>query len=193
MNVAVFERVSFNQFKKDFLDTLGVRYLLDHKYLAKNKTGEFDNVAVSTAIYTIYERIRLPERSTKGSAGYDFFAPFQIDINYCNHKRFPTGIKCSIENGWFLAIVPRSSLGFKYGIHLANTIGIIDSDYYNCEKNEGHIMMKLVNESVVGDGYESVDFDIGDAYCQGIFLPYGLAIDDECNTERVGGLGSTGK
>ena len=84
-------------------------------------------------------------------------------------------------------IYPRSSIGFKYQVGLANTTGIIDSDYYNGD-NEGHIMVKLVNH---GDKVFSVNE--GEKIVQGIFLQYGITVDDDANGERKGGLGSTGK
>ena len=102
--------------------------------------------------------------------------------------KIPTGIKCQFnDNNWVLTIHPRSSLGFKYQIGLANTTGIIDSDYINAD-NEGHIMIKLVNR---GDKVFSAE--CGDKIAQGIFLPYGITIDDEASGERNGGFGSTGR
>ena len=85
---------------------------------------------------------------------------------------------------------PRSGLGFKYGLSLANTVGIIDSDYYGNKNNEGHIFVKLFNSSMISN--EITIFE-GGAYCQGVFLPYGLATGDETSEERTGGFGSTTK
>ena len=111
--------------------------------------------------------------------------------------KIPTGIRCSIEEGWVLMMFPRSGHGFKYGVHMANTIPVIDSDYYYAD-NEGHIFIKLVNDSILtehdfkkSDNHFSVT--TGQAFCQGVFLPYGITIDDSTSGVRIGGLGSTDK
>lgn len=84
-------------------------------------------------------------------------------------------------------LFPRSSLGIKYEMWLMNTVGIIDSDYYHA-KNEGHI---LVNVRTCGY-YHTLDY--GERFVQGVFVPFGIATNDEViNKERVGGFGSTGK
>ena len=130
-----------------------------------------------------------PRRSTSGSAGYDFKAWADFIVPAHQSVIIPTFIKCKIQTGWMLCMYPRSGMGFKYGVHLANTIGVIDSDYYGCEANDGHIMVKLVNPS---------DKDIlikrGEKFCQGIFIPFGITEDDApIFNERSGGIGSTGK
>lgn len=163
-------------------------------------------------IRKVYDEIKLPERSTSGSAGYDFFSPigavlasFRADIEQCrddfteemhdivNLKRdeiiIPTGIKAQIDPHWVLILAPRSGQGFNYGVALANTIGVIDEDYYNNEKNEGHIMVKLTSTSTE---FDELYIRRGKAFCQGIFLPYGLTDDDKATAKRTGGLGSTG-
>ena len=71
--------------------------------------------------------ITIPRRATKNSAGYDFFAPFGFVLKPNQTITIPTGIKCCLDEDKFLAIVPRSSLGFKYTIRLNNTIGIVDA------------------------------------------------------------------
>ena len=88
-----------------------------------------------------------------------------------------------------LAVFPRSGLGFKFRLQLNNTVGIIDSDYYFSD-NEGHIFVKLTNDSNEG---KVVDLKEGDAFAQGIFLPYGITEDDDVTASRNGGFGSTGK
>ena len=90
------------------------------------------------------EEIPLPRRATAGSAGYDFVSPAETVIPPGGSALIPTGIRAEMENGWVLMLFPRSSLGFKHGIRLCNTAGIIDSDYAFA-KNEGHIMVKLRN------------------------------------------------
>lgn len=132
-----------------------------------------------------YKDIKLPRRATKGSAGYDFFLPFKVRLAPNKSILIPTGIRCKMKEGFVLKEYPRSSLGFKYKIKLDNTVGIIDSDYYYSD-NEGHIMMKLTNE-----GDLPVRLDKGTAFCQGVFVEYFLAEEEEVLEERNGGIGST--
>ena len=131
--------------------------------------------------------IPLPRRATAGSAGYDFTAPAETVIPAGGSALICTGIRAEMENGWVLMLFPRSSLGFKYGIRLSNTAGIIDSDYAFA-KNEGHIMVKLRNPSG-----SPVTIGRGERFCQGIFLPFGTAGEDGEFARREGGFGSTGK
>ncbi len=181
--IAKFKKISIEQFKKDWSSCY-------HKY----QSSEED-------IKTIYNRIQFPKRATTGSAGCDFFSPSYLTIYTTGTQilsenpfkilkgeiKILTGICCRIESGWVLQIYPRSSLGFKYGIHLAKTVGIIDSDYYNSD-NEGHIFVKLVNDSSICD---IVRIKTGQAFCQGIFTPYGVTYDDNTDRKRNGGFGST--
>ena len=92
-----------------------------------------------------------------------------------------------MNEGWVLLIAPRSGIGFKTGSRLANTVGVIDQDYYYSD-NEGHIMVKLVNEGAL-----SRDLTVakGSAFCQGILLPFGIAEGDDTTATRNGGFGST--
>ena len=167
MNVAEFEKVSFWQFKKD-CDELGVHYE-DEKLL-----------------HELYDSIQLPKRSTKHSAGYDFFIPFgRVTFVPDQQRIIPTGIRCKMKDSWVLMLFPRSSLGFKHGFALSNTTGIIDADYYNAA-NEGHIM-------VAASTSKMLKLQHGERFVQGLFVPYALAEEEEVSTERVGGLGSTGK
>lgn len=78
----------------------------------------------------------------------------------------PTGIRVKIDDGWVLQCYPRSGLGFKYRMQLDNTVGIIDSDYYNSD-NEGHIMAKLTND---GNEGKTIDIEEGKGYMQGILF-----------------------
>lgn len=176
--VAKFEKVSYEQFKKDWLDTFRQKY------------NEFDENILDTIIRNIYDSIKLPKRATSGSKGYDFFSPCNLMIPIDKAVKIPTGIKCNVEMGWGLDIYPRSSYGFKYGVRLANTVGIIDTDYYNNKNNEGHIFVKLVNDSSIAS---IVDIKSGDAFCQGILTPYGVTYDDDISETRTGGIGSTSK
>ena len=125
-------------------------------------------------IKEIYDQIKLPKRATRGSAGYDFF---------------PTGIRVFIESDWVLNIFPRSGLGFKFRLQMNNTVGIIDSDYFYSD-NEGHIFVKLTNDTNEG---KTVSVAQGTGMVQGIFMQYGVTIDDDATEVRNGGFGSTTK
>lgn len=166
--VAKFEKVSKEQFAKDWQD---------------NCFGIYGDSEI------VRQNIKLPVRATKGSAGYDFFTPVGLWIDPGDTIKIPTGIRCKIDEGWVLAIVPRSSLGFKFRLQLDNTVGIIDSDYYGA-KNEGHIFIKVTNDS---RNHKSVVLKAGEAFAQGIFLPFGITEDDKADAVRNGGFGSTNK
>lgn len=135
----------------------------------------------------VYNGIKLPKRATSGSAGYDFFAPFDIELKAGETVKVPTGIRVKIEDGWVLSLYPRSGLGFKYRLQLNNTVGIIDSDYYNSD-NEGHIFAKITNDGKEG---KTVTIPAGTGFIQGIFTEYGITVDDEADGIRNGGFGST--
>lgn len=132
-----------------------------------------------------YDDIILPARATKGSAGYDFFAPFSFSLSENETIKIPTGIRVYIKDGWLMQLFPRSSLGFKYRLTLNNTVGIIDSDYFHAE-NEGHIFIKLTN---CGD--TPLTIEKGSAFAQGIFTEFGITTDDSADKIRTGGFGST--
>ena len=134
-----------------------------------------------------YNSIILPRRATAGSAGYDFFAPEEFTLAPNQTAKIATGIRVRIDEGWVLKIYPRSSLGFKYRLRLDNTVGIIDSDYFNAD-NEGHIFIKITN---CGD--KTLTVEKGKAFAQGVFVEYGITVDDDCLLERTGGFGSTDK
>lgn len=163
--IAKFEKVSEKQFSEGFFDSF-------------NKTFS-----------TEYEEIKLPIRATKGSAGYDFFSPVDFTLAPGETIKIPTGIRVRIDEGWVLKIYPRSGLGFKYRLQLNNTVGIIDSDYYNSD-NEGHIFIKITNDSKDG---KTVTVKKGEGFAQGIFLEYGITEDDDVSEIRNGGFGSTTK
>lgn len=165
--IAKFEKVSFEEFQKAF-------------------NGQYINKSI---IKEMYNNIKLPKRATIGSAGYDIFSPISFTLPPNETIKIPTGIRCKIKIGWFLSLYPRSGLGFKYRLQLNNTIGIIDQDYYYSD-NEGHIFIKLTNDS---NENKTVIINSGDAFCQGVFLNYGITTDDIVNTFRNGGFGSTGK
>ena len=138
-------------------------------------------------IRALYDGIKLPRRSTTGSAGYDFFLPDRLVMVPGDSVTIPTGIKVYLDEGWWLGIFPRSGLGFKYKLQIYNTVGVIDADYINA-KNEGHIFIKLYNDSKEG---KTVDLDAGGAFAQGVFIPFGITYNDDADGTRNGGLGST--
>lgn len=151
-----FEKITYEQFKKDINDNL-----------------------------ELYNEYRLPERKTKYSAGYDFFAIEDFEIQPNEVKKIPTGIKAKFLHDEVLMLVVRSSMGFKYNVRMCNQVGIIDSDYYNNIDNEGHIYIALQNQ---GDNVFRVKK--GEGICQGIFVKY-LTTNDEVVSQRIGGFGST--
>lgn len=132
------------------------------------------------------ESIPLPCRATSGSAGYDFTCTVDTILPPGGQATFPTGVRCEIQPGWVMLIFPRSSLGIKHRIRLANSVGVIDSDYA-WSANEGHMFISLVN-----DGSEPFAFHKGDRVAQGVLVPFGTAGDHPQET-RNGGFGSTGK
>lgn len=166
--IAAFEKVNKGQFVKDWLDTFGG-----------------DEVAAEQA----YEGIRLPKRATKGSAGYDFYSPLNFVLHPGETIKIPTGIRAFMREDYVLMVFPRSGLGFKFRLQLNNTVGIIDSDYYYSD-NEGHIFIKLTNDSNEG---KTLTLAEGNGFAQGIFLPFGITEDDEVTELRNGGFGSTTK
>lgn len=133
--------------------------------------------------------LKLPERSSKGSAGYDFFAPCDIVIPaHSFSKLVPLNIKAYMPPDSFLGITIRSSLAIKRGLSIAQGMAIIDSDYVDNWENEGNIGIMIRNDS---------DFDHtiykGERCCQGIFMLYDVVDEDNCTGKRTGGYGSSGK
>ena len=167
VRIAKFEKVSPRQFVNDWVAT-------------------FPHQSVEQALMA-YEQIQLPRRATSGSAGYDFFAPVGFELPAGSTIKIPTGIRAIIEEGWVLTLYPRSSLGFKYRFQLDNSVGVIDSDYARSD-NEGHIFLKMTNDSRDGKGLR---VPAGTAFAQGIFLPFGITVDDDAQGVRNGGFGST--
>lgn len=167
--IAKFYKVSFEQFEESWKD-------------------DFPETSPEE-IREIYEKIKLPARATKGSAGYDFFSPIDFELKPGETMKIPTGIRVSMEEDWVLCIFPRSGLGFKYRLQMNNTVGVIDSDYYDSD-NEGHIFLKMTNDSNEG---KTVSVSQGNGMAQGIFFQYGITEDDQAEEERNGGFGSTTK
>lgn len=166
--ISRFEKVSETRFVADWIDTFG---------------GE------EAQAKQVYESIKLPKRATKGSAGYDFYSPLAFMLQPGETIKIPTGIRASMREDYVLMVFPRSGLGFKFRLQLNNTVGIIDSDYYYSD-NEGHIFIKLTNDSNEG---KVLELAAGIGFAQGIFLPFGITEDDEVSEVRNGGFGSTTK
>lgn len=169
--VAKFEKVSYEEFKSAWL-----------KFYSSDED----------IIKEIYDNIKLPVRSTKRSSGYDFHFPGLLPITFNKgiSITIPTGIRCVFfEDGYDLSLHPRSGMGFKYRLHLDNTVGIIDNDYFESD-NEGHIMIRV---SCDPRGKEPVTIKPGDKFAQGIIRDFYLAEgDDEVEKkDRNGGMGST--
>lgn len=158
------------------------------KVSLKQYLESVDSTSVEEAT-NIYNDIKLPRRATSGSAGYDFYAPFDITLKPGETIKVPTGIRAFMDPNWVLAIFPRSGLGFKFRLQLNNTVGIIDSDYVNSD-NEGHIFVKITNDS---NENKIVSVKKGEGLVQGIFFPYGITSDDDTTESRNGGFGSTTK
>ncbi|MBR4169564.1 MAG: deoxyuridine 5'-triphosphate nucleotidohydrolase [Lachnospiraceae bacterium] len=164
--IAKFHKVSYEQFYHDWKDCFG---------------------SSDAQIEAIYDGIILPRRATAGSAGYDFFSPIDIVLRPGETVKIPTGVRVEMEEGWVLKCYPRSGLGFKYRLQLNNTVGIIDSDYFYSD-NEGHIFSKITNDTNEG---RDVKLKAGNGFMQGIFVEYGITVDDETDAVRNGGFGST--
>ena len=167
-----FYKVSLDQFSKDYAKVNGLGPIGDWSEEDRKK------------VIDIWTNIKLPRRSTSGSAGYDFFIPYDESFSPDFPTSVPTGIRFECDEDKFLLCLPRSGAGFKYGAALINTAGVIDCDYFN-SSNEGHIMCKITTK---------VPFTLenGKALMQGIIMPYFKVDDDISEGIRNGGFGSTG-
>ena len=172
-----FEKITREQWVKDVINSYQLEYLTE---------GHFEK------INKLYDGIKLPKRATKYSAGYDFYVSGDVIIPMEDSYIIPTGIRwvCDKEEdkNKVLQIYPRSGMGFKTGVRLMNTVGIIDADYWE-GNNEGHIMLKLYNPMV-----SPLHIEGGDAIVQGVITEYHTCDDEEEIVEkRTGGMGSTDK
>ena len=136
-----------------------------------------------------YVSIKLPRRATKGSGGYDFFAPWTFTLKPGETVKIPSGIRILLDEDKVLQCYPRSGLGFKYRLQLDNVVGLIDSDYSGSD-NEGHIFFKMTNDSRDG---KTVTVKRGEAFAQGVISQYFITEDDDVTEIRNGGFGSTNK
>lgn len=168
-----FERVSFDEFKR----------ALENSWFVTPEWIFCDRA--------LYDRIRIPERKTRYSAGYDFSMPFSCTISPGKTAYIPTGVRCIFNDqereSWHLKLYMRSSAAKEHRIRLEHSAGVIDSDYSDAH-NEGHIYMPLVNT-----GRAPVRLEMGERVCQGIFEIHGIVCHDNASGDRTGGFGSTGK
>lgn len=132
-----------------------------------------------------YNDLKLPTRSTKHSAGYDFVAPFTFKVEKNKKYIIPTGIKCEMSEDKVLLCFPRSSYGFKYGFRLLNSTGVIDADFFNNEDNEGHIHLGFITD-------KDMVINKGDKLFQAVITKFYITEDDNSIEDRKGGIGSTG-
>lgn len=165
----VFDIVSFEQFKKDWIKAFD-------DYCDEDGAEE---------IKSIYNDIKYPTRATSASAGYDFFSPISFYLKPHESIMIPTGIRVKMPINMVLMIYPRSGMSTKFRFIPKNLTAVIDSDYYNAD-NEGHIHMAMVN-----DGDKIVTVEKGQAFCQGVFTKYYTTLNDNASGVRLGGFGST--
>lgn len=158
------------------------------KATSRASTGDTSKNKVFEVVSNAPKEVKLPVRATGGSAGYDFFSPVSVTIRPGDISVIRTGVKAKLPSGTFLMIVPRSSMGIKNKVVLANNVGIIDEDYYGNPDNEGEICIALYNY-----GTSTYTVAIGDKIAQGIIVPYVTDTEDSAATARTGGVGSTGK
>jgi dUTPase len=235
--IATFERVPKEQFIKDAIEPFK-----QFSSVYKESEPLVSDYDVKSILGEYYDKIIPPSRSTTGSAGYDFHMPYPVTLPIYTPVLIPTGIRCVFHTnmndsynydknmnqvidassdsykGYSLDIYPRSSIGFKYQCYLANTVAIIDEDYYK-SKNYGHIMIKLIKfgpgsienmvyratmpvyaenakniHAAIVQGTD-LELNTGDRFAQGIFHEvFAATNDDETKmNKRVGGLGSTGQ
>lgn len=175
-----FEKVSYEQYEKDCQEDMICESIHGSAHFMGTE---------GLSIREIYDDIQIPERKTSKSAGYDFHAPYDFRLNPGDTIKLATGIRVILDDDKFLMCAPRSSHGFKARIQLDNTIGIIDADYSD-SPNEGHIMLKLTNDS---NQMKSISVNRGDGIMQAIILQYFKVEDDTTDTVREGGIGSTDK
>ena len=174
-----FEKVSLKQYLADVKD--------DHKYVNTDPTPVY--LVNEEDAEGIYNDIQLPTRATKFSAGYDFRAPYDFTLRPGQTIKLATGIRVLLDEDKFLLCAPRSGHGFKARIQLDNTVGIIDADYAN-SSNEGHIMLKLTNDS---HNNKVITVNKGAGMIQAIIMRYFTVGDDNATNQRDGGFGSTDK
>lgn len=133
------------------------------------------------------KNVKLPQKATDKSVGYDFFLPGEVKIYPGEKSIICTDVKVNLDADELLLILPRSSIGIKKNIMLANTVGIIDPDYYGNIDNDGNIIICLFNY-----GAESIVLQKGDRFAQGIVVKTVYDSLNHNSSKRAGGIGSTG-
>lgn len=163
-------------------------------YFDKVSKEQFESAlqfkAPQEVLDSMYESITLPRASTSRAAGADFYIPYGVSLEPGEAMMVATGVRWITDEGdgnQVLLILPRSGLSIKHAIHLANTVAVIDADYYESD-NEGHILLKLVNDSD-----HTVVIDAGDRFMQGIITNFYMALNAVSHDKRDGGFGSTGR
>lgn len=175
-----FEKITKDQWFKDITDFV--------EYVEVSSDSGDTSMRVSYKYIDHYDDIKLPQRATSKSAGYDIISPVNASIMPHSEIKIPTGLKCQMLEDDVLLILIRSSLATKHGITVTNQVGVIDADYYNNPDNEGHIWLCLKNNSD-----KEFKINVGDRVSQAIFLKFGIVNEDIPATEtRSGGFGSTG-
>ena len=170
--VAEFYKISFNQFEKDY------RKLFPENQITNEQLKE------------MFENIKLPKRATTGSAGYDFYLPFDITLKAGEEITIPTGIRFKGRPDYALFIFSRSGLGTRNRLQLNTAVSVIDSDYYYSD-NEGHMMYRVIHDT--RDSSAIFSLEAGKGFLQGVFVPYGITESDSASGVRNGGFGSTTK
>jgi dUTP pyrophosphatase len=132
------------------------------------------------------QNIILPTRATRYSAGYDFYSPTEIIIQAYSNELIWTDVKAYMQENEVLIVDVRSSIGINKGLMLANTIGIIDKDYYSNLKNDGNIGICLYNKTD-----QPILIQQNERIAQGVFIPFLIADNGNTNEERTGGIGSS--
>ena len=166
--------------------------------------GYHSRVPFKYVILSAARNLKKPEKEQAVQSVAEIDQPADITLAPGESVKVPTGMRARMDDGWVLMIFPRSGMGFKYRLMLDNTVGVIDADYYYSD-NEGHIMIKITNNSALGsvqkctpdEGEQEISGKVlhrsaGQAFAQGVFLPFGITTDDDVANERNGGLGSTG-
>ena len=163
---------------------IGLTFFLYDRKTEKNKPIRGFEMVVSEKRKT--DCVHIPTRSSVNSAGYDFYADKDYEIMPNEIIKIWTDVKAYMQPDEFLMLDVRSSMGGKY--MLANTIGIVDSDYYSNPDNDGNIGIFLKNISNT-----QLKIYKGDKIAQGIFMKYFKADEDKTTLKRLGGFGSSGR
>ena len=167
----------------------GMTKIRGFEEVIESKKQYAQTVTIHGKVIKAFPDVELPERADTRSAGYDIFAPIDITLLPAQKTLLWTNVKAYMQPDEVLEVYPRSSMGIKKGLMLGNTVGIVDSSYYNNEGDDGNIRLALLNTSGV-----AIIIKRGERICQGIFKKY-LVSDNGNPSEdvvRKGGIGSSG-